>query len=204
MHSILLLDFDGTLFNSDLFHKHIAEYLNTTYKLPLEEFYSSFDKAKEDGLPHSLKKQLKIIGFRNVNGLIKELKQHLLTTNTNYLYQETIDFIQKYKKSIVVYTYADAKYFKYKQHISSFGKFRLPYIIVNTDKNIYLSQNANSNDWLANKRIYWIDDKPSVFKNTINNVEFIRIKREGDKHSSNATPVGVKEVNNLLDIKLIE
>lgn len=202
MDTILLVDFDGTIFNSDLFHKNIAEYLNIKYKLPLEDFYSSFEKAKEDGLPHNLKKQLKIVGFRNVNGLIKEIKQHLLSTNQNYIYEDVLDFINKYKKSIVIYTFADEKYYKYKQRISSLSKYRLPYIIVNSDKNTFLSTNINSLDKIANKKIIWVDDKVSVFKSTIKNVEFIRIKREGNKHSVYDTPKDITEINNLLELNI--
>lgn len=207
MQRLLLVDFDGTLFDSDLFHKDISLYLLNTYKTPIEDFHSTFEKAKLDG-PHSLRKQFKLLGLKNISGLINEIKEYIGPQSNKYIYEETIDFINSYKKEIVIYTYADSNYFKFKLAVTGLNKLRLPVIAVNSDKNEFLLNNMNTavkikkrnQDFTNPDRIIWIDDKVSGFKNLINGVEFVRIKRTGSKHSVHATPKGTKEIKSLLEV----
>lgn len=205
MNQLLLVDFDGTLFNSDLFHNDIAKYLNEKYMLPIDKFFETFELAKSDNLPHSLKKQFKIIGFRNTNGLIKEIKDYLANSGKNYIFEESLDFIKQYKKNIIIYTYADPSYFKYKLAISKLSRLRIPSLIVNSDKNTFLKNNIkkiiNENKFTPNK-VVWIDDKVKVFSSAIENIEFVRIKREGNKHSFFETPKAITEINNLLELNI--
>jgi len=207
MTRLLLVDFDGTLFNSDLFHKDVGEYLYNTYKIPSEDFYGAYEKSKHNG-PHSLKRQLKILGLKNVSGLLKEIKALFELTSQNYIYNETLEFITKNKKEIVIYTYADPTYFKFKLAVTKLNALRLPVIAVNTNKNDFLRNNLDSTikfkkrnkDSYNPERVLWIDDKIEGFTKNIERVEFIRIKREGGKHSVHQTPESAKEISNLLDV----
>lgn len=207
MDKVLLVDFDGTLFKSDEFHNDIFEFLNNKYKVDLEIIKEAYSKAKSDGKPHSLKKQLKIIGFKNVSGLIKEVQEYLIKKNKDYLYKETQEFINKYRNEIIIYTYADPNYFRFKLKVSGLSKIRIPSIIVDKDKNEFIKDNLHScidrfkSVNLNNiQQILWIDDKIKVFKNPIDSIQFVRIKREGDKYSKQKTPKHVLEIKNLLHI----
>lgn len=207
MKKLLLVDFDGTLFDSDLFHKDISLYLLNTYKTPVEDFLTTYEKAKLDG-PHSLRKQFKILGYKNIGGLLNEVKEHFTPISNKYIYEDTLEFINSNKREIVIYTYADSNYFKYKLAITGLGKHKLPVIAVNTDKNDFLQNNMNTAikfkkrnvDFTNPDRIIWIDDKVGGFSKSIDGVEFVRIRRDGGKHSIHPTPKGAKEIKSLLEV----
>ncbi len=208
MSQLLLVDFDGTLFKSDEFHNDIFLYLNSTYKIPLEDIKEAYEDAKKDGKPHSLKKQFKILGLKNISGLIEEIKHYLISLEKDYLYSDTLDFINTHKKNIVVFTYADPFHYKYKLKISGLNKLRLPVIIVDSDKNEFLQSNLSSalsevfkkTKEVKYSQFYWIDDKIEGFKKPITNIDYIRIKRLGDKYSHLETPSNVREVESLLSL----
>lgn len=208
MSQLLLVDFDGTLFKSDEFHNDIFLYLNSTYKIPLEDIKEAYEGAKKDGKPHSLKKQFKILGLKNISGLIEEIKHYLISLEKNYLYSDTLDFINKHKKNIIVFTYADPFHYKYKLKISGLNKYRLPVIIVDSDKNEFLKSNLKTSLIKTLKRTKeteysqycWIDDKIDGFKKPITNIDYIRIKRLGDKYSHLETPNNVREIESLLSL----
>lgn len=204
MSNLLLVDFDGTIFNSDLFHQDIKEFLFNTYRTSFDDFDSSYDMAKADGKPHSLKKQLNILKLKNVNGLIKEIKNHLITLNKNYLYPESEDFISNKRKDIIIFTYAQKDYYQYKLSICGLSRKKIPYVVVDSNKKEFLEKNQDNIVKKAKRehcsQFIWIDDKIDGFGQQIPNTLFIRIKRAGDKYGHLQTPLLAKEIYNLLEV----
>lgn len=207
MNKLLLVDFDGTIFNSDKFHKDIWNFLVTTKGFKLTDLLESYEKAKEDKKPHSLQKQFKILGIEDPYPLIEEITAHLIELGDTYLYSDSIEFIEQNLDRIIIYTFADSLHYSNKLKISGLDKYNLKLLMVAENKNDFLVKNLvssvntilNSDFDFTNKGIYWIDDKIDSFNKSIDNVEFVRIIRAGDKYAHLQTPDGVKEIFSLLD-----
>lgn len=207
MKTLYLVDFDGTLFNSNKLHQDINSFLENLgiTKLQLKDAY---EETKKDGKPFNIQKYLELLELDNILQVKKRIEQHIIDVNNNYLYPDTLEFLEKFNQPIIIYTFANSNFYKFKLKISKLNKLKLKSIIVDGKKDEYLKQNLiykNNKVGFSFSALYdkicWVDDKVDGFiRIKIKNVEFIRLKREGDKYALENTPENVKEIGSLLEL----
>lgn len=207
MQALYLIDFDGTLFNSDKFHTDIALFLQNKLGVELSFILEAYKETKAEGKPHHLKKHLEILRVQNIKELQKEVAIYLLSLGNDYLYSDTLQFLNKFSHQFLIYTFAKPDHYKLKLKVSRLNKFRLPTLMIEDNKNEYLAKNLTIYKNMYGlglsrlyPKVYWIDDKIDSFNQNIEGVEFIRIRREGDKYSFEPTPRGVREISTLLEL----
>ena len=163
----LYIDFDHTIFNTDLFQKEIQ----------------GIDKNLD--LQNDLKKLKEIIETNNIN-------------LEKYLYPDTIPFFEKYKDKYII---------KKKKKSNNHNAYQLFKILDTKISNyfqeiIIIKTNLKGELDLDYQNSIFIDDDPKELESIKkrNPYDIIRLKR--GKHEDEILKTNIKEVTNLLEIKL--
>lgn len=169
---ITLLDFDRTLFNTDIFLLKIKN-IFTAIGINKDKFTESYKKLK----PYSIKKHLSLLNINAQDKSIVTDKLNTLISNTNkFLFPDTIKFLNFLKKSnieIFLVTYGNKEFQNNKIKNSNIENLLDKVIITATSQNkinIYKTI-ANKNQ---NKEIIIIDDLKINTKEILNNISGIK------------------------------
>ena len=179
----IYIDFDGTLFNTDMFYQDYLTVLNKYNISSLE-----IDEMKKE-LFANRRFNLDILTNYIISKYnIKKLKQEVESLyNNSYVFEDVIPFLEKYKNyNLILLTLGDVDYQNRKINGSRLSKYFQDIIITDVDKS-QLGINYKDN--------LFIDNSPKElikFQNRSGKV--IRIRRIEDKYS-------VIDLDNVLEYK---
>jgi len=203
---LLLIDFDGTLFNTDEFKIQLFNFVSFKYAINKETLHLTYEQYKNEiGIYDFF---LHISSFIRIDfdELEKSITNHFLNKSSNFLFSDAITFLENNNKyHIVIYTLGDDRFQKLKFKVANILE-RIPRIIIQEDKFNYIIKNIlyvdefiilkSLGDSKYNEVVY-VDDNPVFFKNPINKVSLCRIMRKGQKYNDKSTPVFVREITTL-------
>lgn len=191
---MIYIDFDRTLFNTDLFI-HDLEYLIKFYKIDIALYNIYKEKLKDIGFnPYRILEEMSKIIL--IDKKIYHDIDNLVENSYKYLYSDAKPFLENLKKSpkkIILLTKGNSDFQRKK--INNTG------ILEYFDEIIVTLKNKGDLDINYESSIF-IDDNPleieSIMKNKV--YKMIRIKRENTKYRDILIEPLVLEVNNLDDI----
>jgi hypothetical protein len=205
MRRLILIDFDGTLFDTKRFKKELAVFGERKYGISEEEWRKTYKKAKNFNGAYNYFKHIKGFTSKTVSVLQTEFDEYF--KGKSFIYSDVLSFLTKYNKERIVIFTLGIDNFQLMKIRSNNLVASLETIITDkdkthywTDKLIYLSEDSLKFNGMKEtfKELWYIDNRSTYFtKKPPNNVRQIRIKRKGDLYSASPTPNYAEEVESL-------
>ena len=192
----IYIDFDRTLFDTDLFLNDLENVLELS-GITIDKFFDYVNKDKENGFNIYSILNLMAKDIKVDDDVYKKIDK-IIENSEHYIYSDVYDFVKKSKSS------------GYKIFVLTKGNDEFQLLkIRNTDLFDYLDgvivtlKDKGKLDLNYQESIF-IDDNPGEIESIMlkNPKRIIRIKRDGAKYNNILASEKIEEVESLKDIKL--
>lgn len=200
----IIFDFDYTLFDTFRFKETIKEAFHQR-GISYELFEQTREESKhggKDGKPFRQFAVLKSQGIANISSIQKEF-QKILNSAEEFLYADTLLFLQKARKSgtIFLVTYGEDEFQSAK--VGACPSFKKYFDKIVITQNIYKDKEASS--LAGGKPAIFVEDNPialSAAKKIAPNIVTIRMKRPNGHYINEPSGKGVDyEVGSLPEVE---
>ena len=207
MNRLILIDFDGTLFDSDSFKKELVKFWNDKYGITQQQWDATYEPSRNEHGAYDYFQHLSQFLDTNRETLKTEFIEYFRAHD--FYFHDALEFLKKHEEDkLIIFTlgYDDFQSMKIdtNEYVSKIKR-----IAISGHKGTFFADNLDtSSDKLKFSgidgefnEIWYVDNRPTYFmKDVIPTVRQIRVFREGKRYSDIPTPVHIEEVKLLTDI----